>query len=118
MFCIQCGLELSKQMQFCPRCGTKIDANIPSSGQPKTSQDTTQAITLPLLSQQVSFPNSIESYIDLRSAFQELAVDLSKDFFEHFYSTYHSMDQFIQQFPKDFPALFAQATDLMNDLLS
>lgn len=118
MFCIQCGLELSKQMQFCPRCGTKIDANIPSSGQSKTSQDAPQAIILPLLSQQVRFPNSIELYIDLRSAFQELAVDLSRDFFEHFYSTYYSMDQFIQQFPKDFPALFAQATDLMNDLLS
>ena len=65
MFCIQCGLELSKQMQFCPRCGTKIDANVPSSGQPKTSQDATQAIILPLLSQQVRFPNSIESYIDI-----------------------------------------------------
>ena len=54
----------------------------------------------------------------LREAFQTLASEVSSDFSSQFYSTYHSMDQFIQQFPKNFPALFAQATDLMNAILS
>lgn len=118
MFCVQCGLELNDGMQFCPRCGTKI-GTVPPSSRPHTApQEPTHTVMLSLLGRQVRFPDSIEFYIGLRNAFQELAVELSRDFSIEFYSTYSNMDQFIQQFPKNFPALFTQAIDLMNDLLS
>ena len=118
MFCVQCGLKLDNGTQFCPCCGTKISTVSPSSEQRTAPEEPAHTIDLLLLGRQVQFPQSIEFYIGLRDAFQTLASEISSDFSIQFYSTYHSMDQFIQQFPKNFPALFAQATDLMNAILS
>lgn len=118
MFCVQCGLKLNDGTQFCPRCGTKIGTVPPSSERCAAPEEPAHVIDLFLMGRQVQFPQSIEFYIGLREDFQALAAELSSDFFTQFYSTYRSMDQFIQQFPKDFPPLFAQATDLMNTILS
>ena len=117
MFCAHCGLKLDDEARFCPSCGTKVTQQLappPASGFGGAHGST----VLPLLGEQVAFPGTLPLYIELRSAFSELAEEQAGEFYDEFYSKYQNMDRFIQQFPKDFAAIFRQVTDHMQALFA
>ena len=118
MFCHQCGKELMEGIKFCPYCGARLmDGMISAEGE-KPFDKSENLMTLPLMGEMVSFPETIDLYVEIRKAFEELGTDISQEFADHFYSDYHDMDDFISKFPKNFPDMFKEATDLMNELLS
>lgn len=118
MFCAQCGLELSDNARFCPSCGTKVTQQQPASAPRPASDNSDGSIVLPLLGEKVVFPKTLPLYIELFSAFSDLASERSDEFYSTFYSKYQNMDRFIQQFPKDFSSLFHEVIDLMQSLFA
>lgn len=117
MYCHKCGIELGSDMQFCPACGSKVITE-QSSAQNNLRQVQSSRISIPLLGKQVPFDATIEGYITIRKAFEELGEEICSDFTESFYSEYRDMDDLMKRLDADIGKLKKEGIGQINSLLS
>lgn len=117
MYCHKCGNELRDDMQFCPSCGSKVITE-QSSASNSLRQAQSSKISIPLLGKRVSFDATIEGYIAIREAFQELGEEVCSDFAESFYSKYRDMDDLMRRLDADISELKEAGISQINLWLS
>lgn len=60
MFCHQCGKELMEGIKFCPYCGARLMDGMISTDSEKPFDKSENLMTLPLMGEMVSFPETID----------------------------------------------------------